>query len=171
MLFMCFVFHLFEILGDRALKLFKAPGILVNKDCSHLQSPLSIANLSVSLSYLLIKHTSLRTSQISNDCVTLYCMCIVYVSTHTCGSLKWITTLLTASIKTPQLSLGLDGFKSICITEVFSVHLCLSAKGCELTYFIILFLNSLWPSDAIWQHRSRSTLAQIMYCCLMASSH
>ena len=29
---------------------------------------------------------------------------------------------------------------------------------------------SLWPSDVIWQWGSRSTLAQVMACCLMASS-
>ena len=32
-------------------------------------------------------------------------------------------------------------------------------------------LNSLWPSNAIWQHRSRSTLTQVMACCLTAPSH
>ena len=32
-------------------------------------------------------------------------------------------------------------------------------------------LNSLWPSDAIWRHRSRLTLAQVMACCLTAPSH
>ena len=26
------------------------------------------------------------------------------------------------------------------------------------------FFNSLWPSDAIWRHRSWSTLAQVMAC-------
>ena len=35
--------------------------------------------------------------------------------------------------------------------------------------------NSLWPSDAIWghttRHRSGSTLAQVMACCLAAPSH
>ena len=34
-----------------------------------------------------------------------------------------------------------------------------------------LLINSLWPSDAIWQHRSGSTLVQVMACCLMAPSH
>ena len=29
----------------------------------------------------------------------------------------------------------------------------------------------LWPSDVIWQQASRSTLAQVMACCLMAPSH
>ena len=32
-------------------------------------------------------------------------------------------------------------------------------------------INSLWPCDAIWRHRSGSTLAQVMACCLMAPSH
>ena len=30
---------------------------------------------------------------------------------------------------------------------------------------------SLWPSDAMWQHRSGSTLDQVMACCLTAPSH
>ena len=32
-------------------------------------------------------------------------------------------------------------------------------------------VNSLWPNDAIWRHRSGSTLAQVMACCLTAPSH
>ena len=32
-------------------------------------------------------------------------------------------------------------------------------------------VNSLRPSDAIWWHRSESTLAQVMACCLTAPSH
>ena len=34
-----------------------------------------------------------------------------------------------------------------------------------------LLVNSLWPSDAIWWQGSRSTLVQVMACCLMAPSH
>ena len=41
-------------------------------------------------------------------------------------------------------------------------------KHCRFFRFT---LNSLWPSDAIWQHRSGSTLAQVMACCLTAPSH
>ena len=33
------------------------------------------------------------------------------------------------------------------------------------------WLNTLWPSDTIWRHRSGSTLAQVMACCLTAPSH
>ena len=42
-----------------------------------------------------------------------------------------------------------------------------------LTYWVcyILSINTLWPSDAIWRHRSGSTLAQVMACYLMAWSH
>ena len=32
-------------------------------------------------------------------------------------------------------------------------------------------LNSLWPGDAIWWHRSGSTLAQVMACCLISPSY
>ena len=32
-------------------------------------------------------------------------------------------------------------------------------------------INSLWPSDAIWRQGSRSTLVQVVACCLMAPSH
>ena len=33
------------------------------------------------------------------------------------------------------------------------------------------WVNWLWPGDAIWWHRTRSTLAQVMACCLTAPSH
>ena len=36
---------------------------------------------------------------------------------------------------------------------------------------ISLQVNSLWPNDAIWRHRTCSTLAQVMACCLTAPSH
>ena len=32
-------------------------------------------------------------------------------------------------------------------------------------------LKSLWPGDTIWRHGTRSTLAQVMACCLTAPSH
>ena len=36
---------------------------------------------------------------------------------------------------------------------------------------VSLTINTIWPSDIIWQHRSVSTLFQVMACCLTASSH
>ena len=32
-------------------------------------------------------------------------------------------------------------------------------------------VNSLWPRDTIWRHGSRSTLVQVMACCLTAPSY
>ena len=40
-----------------------------------------------------------------------------------------------------------------------STHVCSSLK------------DSLWPCDTIWQHKSGSTLAQVMAWCLTAPSH
>ena len=34
-----------------------------------------------------------------------------------------------------------------------------------------LYFNSLWPSDAIWWHRTEPTLVQVMACCLTATNH
>ena len=33
------------------------------------------------------------------------------------------------------------------------------------------WVNSLWPSEAVWWQRSGSTLVQVMACCLTAPSH
>ena len=47
----------------------------------------------------------------------------------------------------------------------------LSANQTVSYYGIVSEMVSLWPSDAIWRHRSGSTLAQVMACCLTAPSH
>ena len=45
-------------------------------------------------------------------------------------------------------------------------------NGSQATCPIMTFpINSMWPSDTIWWHRSGSKLAQVMVCCLMAPSH
>ena len=41
----------------------------------------------------------------------------------------------------------------------------------EISSALNYWVNSLRPSDAIWRHRSGSTLAQVMACCLTAPSH
>ena len=43
--------------------------------------------------------------------------------------------------------------------------------NCGLMSSDISEVYSLRPSDAIWRHRSGSTLAQVMACCLTAPSH
>ena len=39
-------------------------------------------------------------------------------------------------------------------------------KNC--LFCCLSLINSLWPSDAIWRHRSGSSLTQVMPCCQMA---
>ena len=42
---------------------------------------------------------------------------------------------------------------------------------CQLLLNHIYFINSLWPTYAIWRHISGSTLAQVIAKCLKAPSH
>ena len=56
--------------------------------------------------------------------------------------------------------------KRFCSTCIISVI----TKAYSMSYYKTS-LNSLWPSDATWQHRSGSSLAEVMACCLAASSH
>ena len=55
---------------------------------------------------------------------------------------------------------------------VCAPHCVIAGDNCQFfspsTY---RWVNSLWPSDAIWRHRSGSTLALVMACCLKAPSH
>ena len=41
----------------------------------------------------------------------------------------------------------------------------------QVNYIRWAGINSLWPSDAIWRQGSRSTLVQVMACCLTAPRH
>ena len=65
-----------------------------------------------------------------------------------------------------QKSLFMVTHALFCIWEFFYGKWLLWALGPSS-----MSLNSFRPSDAIWRHRSRSTLAQVMACCLMAPNH
>ena len=54
-----------------------------------------------------------------------------------------------------------NGVMSFLSTNTFSVEL----------FNFSTWINSLWLSDAIWQHRSESTLTEVMVCFLMAPSN
>ena len=66
-------------------------------------------------------------------------------------------------------------FVAIYDQEICFNPLCISPVGdCLLSYevtWLIESINSLCPSDAIRRHRTTSTSAQVMACCLMAPSH
>ena len=55
-------------------------------------------------------------------------------------------------------------------TQRLSFISCCPVLALGHAYWVIWYFNSVRPSDAIWWHRARSTLAQAMACCLMAPS-
>ena len=58
------------------------------------------------------------------------------------------------------------------VCEITEIGYCLLFESCHIK---VLMLTWLWAfnnsSGVIWQHRTRSTLAQVMACCLVAPSH
>ena len=57
-------------------------------------------------------------------------------------------------------------------THLKIVHHKVKSMGGPIIKWVAgIWLNSLWPNDAIWQQRSGSKLAQVMACCLTAPSH
>ena len=65
-------------------------------------------------------------------------------------------------------------YQQVCCMDAKSVHIVLMlCNDRPIVWFSLLttFINSLWPSDAMWWQRIGSTLAQVMACCLMAPSH
>ena len=65
------------------------------------------------------------------------------------------------------------------MTKIYDSLTSLGHKGLSRKYICdahfphpwVFCVNSLWPSDAIWWHRSGSTLAQVMACYLGVQSH
>ena len=59
------------------------------------------------------------------------------------------------------------------ISQALLQEICNSIANIFLTlsHWYVDKINSLWPSDAIWWHKSGSTLAQVVACCLTAPSH
>ena len=67
-----------------------------------------------------------------------------------------------------QLSILSIVFWLTSVTEAFIWFFPCQWSNPERCGYII---DSLWPIDTIWQHRSGSQLAQVMACCLMAPNH
>ena len=72
---------------------------------------------------------------------------------------------------TPSMNL-IDCFATR-LTQIYVIHIShsLHSIGWIPSFLYVFVLNSLWPSDAIWRQGSRSTLAQVMACCLTSPSH
>ena len=68
-------------------------------------------------------------------------------------------------------SISLKFFNPSLAKLPFNFNGSLAKHGSQLVQVPIGDFNSLWPSDAIWWHRSGSTWAQLLACCLTAPSH
>ena len=111
------------------------------------------------------------------------CLCPIYWSQLL--SRKWRCSWRSADRQCSNYIWVINNFityKGVLILEVWwyfcysSANLDSSFSGihrgfCQMNFGFPVFLNSLWPGDAIWRQRSGSTLAQAMACCLMAASH
>ena len=69
------------------------------------------------------------------------------------------------------VSLGLHYHFSAYISSICSDLAWLLHCHCGNDIIALGVVNSLWSNDAIWRQRSRSTLAQVMACCLTVPSH
>ena len=111
----------------------------------------------------------------------IHCVCNGSVNWH--PSLRWWTVTLwglrcTWWLKLRVMALGQDC--SIPIVNKMEI-LQSSMKQYLLTVnqvisrllilTLLTIINTLCPSDSIWRHRSESKLAQVMACCLTATSH
>ena len=64
----------------------------------------------------------------------------------------------------------MDGMDSVCMLFV-CFCLFVNVTNNHIGVCDSFVTSDSWPSDAIWWHRSRLSLAQVMACCLTAPSH
>ena len=57
------------------------------------------------------------------------------------------------------------------LTVFCMMHLCRWLIMENTNTYLAIFINSLWSSDAMWHHRTLSTLVQVKAWCPMAPSH
>ena len=75
----------------------------------------------------------------------------------------WVITMMVSVAQSPT-DTQLMGSWHASVTLTGSHHSELLPQVEILSSYHQWWITSLWPSDAIWQHRSRSTLAQVMVC-------
>ena len=79
-------------------------------------------------------------------------------------------SMMCSDIFCPKVSLTRDIVYIISYT-LYWIYTQYIFKSLSLSVVYILGTNSLCPDDVIWRQRYRSTLAQVMACCLKAPSH
>ena len=94
-------------------------------------------------------------------CIGLDCICLM--TTHVLGDILAVLPALCEV--NPSMASGLSS-QSASNAESVSTSWCRYVPATQCMLWL-----ALWPNDAIWWHRSGSTLAQVMACCLTAPSH
>ena len=105
----------------------------------------------------------------------------IYMCKNICFNIEYNNALYVVSCKRLQLRMKMFAFTSM--NRKFSFYKYEIKSQLFVTDSMIflfrfsnkfshrVFINTVWPSDVIWRHRSESTLAQVMACCLTAPSH
>ena len=98
----------------------------------------------------------------------------------------WPHKLLSVKIRKPSISRYLTDslHGKDCNTATHSITFCVQyvtvlklfkqcclVKSSPIKLTFCSYLASMWLSNAAWRHRSGSTLAQVMACCLAAPRH
>ena len=81
----------------------------------------------------------------------------------------WINYYGTPDLYTVRYHYNVVNFLQILTKDTPIARTLQQGVGCPLWFQSLI--NSLWPSDTIRRHKSGSTLAQVMACCLTAPSH
>ena len=93
-----------------------------------------------------------------------------WVKCDTAQESQWHSILCSKRRKCPPYILQIQKTSDLLKHCSFPIS-SLSPSHIPSRWNLISQLNSLWPSDAIWQQRSGSTMVQVMACYLMAPSH
>ena len=89
---------------------------------------------------------------------------------NTLESTKRFSRAVWISVRNDKRTSWTPNNRTFCIHNVLRnivSNICDKIKWCLVSHWI----SWLWPSDSIWRHKSGTTLARVMACCLTASSH
>ena len=106
----------------------------------------------------------------------LLCLNAVHIMLQTFGHQLYIYIYIYIPVQKlkqvfSKLHFATHDFKERCDLAMVSRKVHGIARDSDFWIVKQTALNPLWPNDAIWRHRSGSTLAQVMACCLTAPSH
>ena len=99
-------------------------------------------------------------------CVILFCRHTIHLKKYAyglCFVVVWLQSILPISFRITSLSGAILTIAPVPVKQPWRILVNVSYESTSI--------NPLWPSDAIRRQRSESTLAQVMACCLTATTH